>query len=66
MTSSIFALQPGAVVRLADRPEGTYQIVNLDDDHDRCWVRRWPLVQHRSPTFVVAVHQVSAVLEPAC
>lgn len=59
MTTSTLSLQPGAVVQLADRPEGTYQIVSVDDDHDRCWVRRWPLAQHRSPTFVVALGQVS-------
>lgn len=58
MTPSTTSVRPGAVVRLSSSPDGTYQVVSIDDDCDRCWVRRWPLSQHRSPTFVVPLHQV--------
>ncbi len=51
-------LEPGTFVRLTSRPEDTYQLVNIDDESDRCWVRRWPLSRHGSPPFAVALHQV--------
>lgn len=61
MATSTTALHPGAVVRLSGVPDGTYQVVSIDDDSDRCWVRRWPLAQHRRPTFVVSLDQVRDV-----
>ena len=32
------SLEPGTLVRLADRPGRTYQVVNLDDFSDCIWV----------------------------
>ena len=26
-----------------DSDDDTYQVIGVDGDHDRCWVRRWPL-----------------------
>ena len=59
------SLNQGAVVRLSSSPEGTYQVVNIDEHGARCWVRSWPLRRHRAPTFVVALQQVSPVLPKA-
>lgn len=50
--------QPGALVRLADRPGRLYQVVNLDEFSDCVWVRGWPLAAHRHPTFSVSAAQV--------
>ena len=25
-----------------DSDDDTYQVIGVDGDHDRCWVRRWP------------------------
>lgn len=51
-------LQPGTLVRLADRPGRTYQVVNLDEFSDCIWVRSWPLLAERNPTFSVSAAQV--------
>ena len=51
-------LQPGTLVRLADRPGRTYQVVNLDDFSDCIWVRSWPLSAKRNPTFSVSAAQL--------
>lgn len=59
------SLNQGAVVQLSDSPDGTYQVVNIDERSARCWVRSWPLRRHRTPTFVVALQQVSHVLPRA-
>jgi hypothetical protein len=55
-------LQPGSFVQLARRDDSTsldttYQVISVDDDTDRCWVRRWPLSKHGSPSFAVPLHQ---------
>jgi len=57
-------LQQGTFVRLSGKDDSIYQILSVDDDGDRCWVRRWPLSKHGSPPFAVPQHQLSeAVLE---
>ena len=51
-------LEPGTLVRLADRPGRTYQVLNLDEFSDCVWVRSWPLTSVRHPTFSVSSAQV--------
>ncbi len=36
----------------------TYQVVGIDDSHDRCWVRRWPLARHGCPVFEISLQQL--------
>ena len=38
--------------------ENLYQVIGVDDQHNRCWVRRWPLARHGSPVFEISLHQV--------
>ena len=41
---------------------GTFQVIGVDTDHDRCWVRRWPMdPKLGSPVFEVSLQQISAV-----
>ena len=35
--------------------EGPFQVIGIDDDHDRCWIRQWPLDPHGCPVFEVAL-----------
>ena len=58
MTIQAPALQPGALVNLAEHPGTTYQVVNVDSFSDCVWVRSWPLRSNRSPTFAVPLTQV--------
>jgi hypothetical protein len=32
----------------------------VDDRHNRCWVRRWPLARHGSPVFEISLQQVAS------
>jgi hypothetical protein len=32
--------------------------VGIDDSHDRCWVRRWPLARHGCPVFEISLQQL--------
>ncbi|MFM9047869.1 MAG: hypothetical protein ACKOOH_09505 [Cyanobium sp.] len=58
-------LEPGALVRLTDRPGRTYQVVNLDEFSDCVWVRSGPLSALRHPTFSVSTAQVLPPLPAA-
>jgi hypothetical protein len=47
----------GECVRLhAD--EQLYQVIGVDDRHNRCWVRRWPLARQGSEVFEISLQQV--------
>ena len=40
----------------------TYQVIGVDEQHDRCWVRRWPLdPEAGSPVFEISFNQISAI-----
>ncbi|WP_370586184.1 hypothetical protein [Synechococcus sp. Minos11] len=41
-----------------------YQVIAIDDHHDRCWVRRWPLQRHGSPVFEVSLSSVESPGQP--
>lgn len=59
-------LHPGSLVALADRPDASYQVVNVDELSDRVWVRRWPLTRRRSPTFPVPYGEVRPIPAGLC
>ena len=41
---------------------GTFQVIGVDGDHDRCWVRRWPIEPKLgSPVFEISLEQISTV-----
>ena len=41
---------------------GTFQVIGVDGEHDRCWVRRWPIEPKQgSPVFEVSLEQIAAV-----
>jgi hypothetical protein len=40
--------------------ENLYQVIGVDDHHNRCWVRRWPLARHGSPVFEISLQQVAS------
>ncbi|MBE9152741.1 hypothetical protein IQ216_10175 [Cyanobium sp. LEGE 06143] len=47
----------GECVQL-DFDEQLYQVIGVDDRHDRCWLRRWPLARHGSEVFEISLQQV--------
>ena len=42
--------------------DGTYQVIGVDDQHGRCWIRRWPIEPKvGSPVFEIALEQITLV-----
>ena len=64
MTRTTPRLRQGDCVRLSPRhgedPAQLYQVIGVDECHDRCWLRRWPLARHGSPVFEFPLQQVEA------
>ena len=59
--SDTMDIQQGDQVNLHS-DTGTFQVIGVDSDHDRCWVRRWPMEPKLgSPVFEVSLQQISAV-----
>jgi hypothetical protein len=56
-SSATPALHQGACVHL-DSDEQLYQVIGIDDHHDRCWLRRWPLARQGSEVFEISLQQV--------
>jgi hypothetical protein len=38
--------------------DNLYQVIGIDDHHDRCWLRRWPLTRQGSEVFEISLQQV--------
>ncbi len=39
--------------------EEVFQVIGIDNEHDKCWIRRWPLLPTGSPVFEVSMRQIS-------
>ncbi|NBW63431.1 MAG: hypothetical protein EBR33_09865 [Synechococcaceae bacterium WB4_1_0192] len=57
-TSDVMTLHQGDCITLTS-DEHLYQVIGVDDQHNRCWVRRWPLARHGSPVFEISLQQVA-------
>jgi hypothetical protein len=51
------ALSQGDCVRI-QADDQLYQVIGIDDHHNRCWLRRWPLARHGSQVFEISLQQV--------
>ena len=56
-SGSSMHLHQGDCVHLSCDPS-VYQVIAIDEHHDRCWVRRWPLERHGSPVFEVSLASI--------
>ena len=36
-----------------------FQVIGIDNQQKRCWVRRWPLAANGSPVFEIPTKQIS-------
>jgi len=41
-----------------DSDDQLYQVIGIDDHHDRCWLRRWPLSRQGSEVFEISLQHV--------
>ena len=53
----IMAIHQGDCVQLTSI-EGSFQIIGIDDEHNKCWLRRWPLLPKGSPVFEISMQQI--------
>ena len=45
-----------------DSDDYTYQVIGVDGEHKRCWVRRWPLQSNEgSPVFEISLERIRQV-----
>ncbi len=35
-----------------------FQVVGIDNKHQKCWVRQWPLLEKGCPVFEISIQQV--------
>ena len=35
-----------------------FQVIGIDINHKKCWVRRWPLLTNGSPVFEISTNEV--------
>ncbi|MBT02029.1 hypothetical protein CL643_02850 [bacterium] len=38
--------------------EGLFQVIGIDDQQKKCWLRRWPLPPKGSPVFEISIQQI--------
>ena len=57
VSRSVMSLHQGDCIRLHSN-NGLFQVIGIDGDHDRCWVRQWPLEPKGSPVFEVPLDQI--------
>ncbi len=51
-------LTQGDCVQLLEE-ESLFQVVGIDSEHEKCWVRRWPLAQTGCPVFEISIQQIA-------
>ena len=37
-----------------------FQVIGIDNNHKKCWVRRWPLLTNGSPVFEISTTEIVA------
>ncbi|KGG32433.1 MULTISPECIES: hypothetical protein [Prochlorococcus] len=52
-------LNQGDCVQLLDE-ENLFQIIGIDTEHEKCWVRQWPLLPKGSPVFEISIQQIAS------
>ena len=57
-------LHQGDCVQLVSSDE-LFQVIGVDSDHNRCWLRRWPLLPKGSPVFEISTQQIAESTSPA-
>ena len=51
-------INQGDCVYLKNQEE-LFQVLGIDNAHEKCWVREWPLNPKGSPVFEISIKQVS-------
>ena len=38
--------------------QNLFQVIGVDNSHEKCWVRKWPLVTNGSPVFEISTNEI--------
>lgn len=57
------SVEPGSLVRIHRRDDAVYEVVSVEDDDLRCWVRRWPQARKASSPFPVPIRELEGRLQ---
>ena len=57
------SVEPGSLVRIHRRDDAVYEVVSVEDDDLRCWVRRWPEARKASSPFPVPIRELEGPLQ---
>tara|TARA_B100001250_G_scaffold360137_1_gene337452 strand:- start:243 stop:470 length:228 start_codon:yes stop_codon:yes gene_type:complete len=52
------SLHQGDCVHLIN-DEHLFQIIGIDNEHEKCWVRQWPMLPKGSPVFEIPIQEVA-------
>ena len=50
-------INQGDCVQLID-DKNLFQVIGIDNSHNKCWLRRWPLLASGSQVFEIEINQV--------
>ena len=51
-------LSQGDCVQLLNNDD-LFQVIGIDGEHDKCWIRQWPLSESGSPVFEVSIEEIT-------
>ena len=54
------SLRQGDCIKLLNE-ESQFQVIGIDNKHQKCWVRQWPILPSGSPVFEISLKQISIV-----
>ncbi len=52
-------LSQGDCIQLLNE-ENLFQVIGVDSEHEKCWVRQWPLLPSGSPVFEISIQQIAS------
>ncbi len=52
-----FKLGQGDWVQLINHDE-LFQVIGIDLDHQKCWVRKWPLLPKGTPVIEISLEEI--------
>ncbi len=58
--TSLGSLRQGDCIKLLNE-ESQFQVIGIDNKHQKCWVRQWPILPSGSPVFEISLKQISIV-----
>ena len=56
--TSLESLRQGDCIKLLNE-ESQFQVIGIDNKHQKCWVRQWPILPSGSPVFEISLKQIS-------